>query len=616
MVPAMRTLVLCLTMAACVHATPDQLRYQPSSDTPPAPKAWQQVRLAPAPETAEPEPPFAFAIGSAIEQELAARLPGNAGTISLRVTEARATLIADRLGSRLGLAATFTLDGPKSHTLRIEHSVNFFEVDESSETHLVAVAIRDLCDRLFHHPGPLAALGGDAPAYVDPWIDSGAGVGPILAVDASTEEADGSGRLLWPPRERSNLAGASMMLGEMKGLRGDFLSTRRTLASGLGYRAGGSILVMSIPLPAVTLDGSLGNIFGDDGVFFGGGRLSVAGEWGLAFVGRSLDGYVLTPGPRLSVLPQATGTLAVGTGAGGTLVLWNLEAGVAGEADVPMGDSFGLTGGAFAGVTYAAFTGSAHSQAGIPMFAWYPYARLYYQSARGRVSLGVSFETLTQAAMRAGGGGAKAAGMLGTPVITLAYDARTGRGLAYRGDEPAAPPGLTAGWAVKATPLAAFTSAAPTPETAESEPPAVVAAPAAKPTPPGRWVVLLRGAESLLGSDGSALIARTVGKVLHDRGARVVKQERARGTLAVLGIGEPQPAQLADIVSGLEVDHALLVEMSGNDTEVAFFLHRFDASAGSFEPVHKTMARSALLRELRAAVDELFAAPAPEPATP
>ncbi|MFC1609389.1 hypothetical protein ACFL6C_00385 [Myxococcota bacterium] len=627
--------------AACAHNVPDKLTYQPAHDRVPAPDEWLQVSLivsaseAEADETivspseAEEHELLTPPPQQAIEHELAARLPSRAGDapFTLRVSQARASQKMDRAAGRLGLAAVFEIAGvATSRVFRLEHSLNFHDLDPDQQQRLYGQLVADLCDRLLYHPDALAALtpapqpGKKTPTYVDPWLDGR--VGPVLEVDATDAETEASGRILWPSRETSNLASVSGVLGEARGFRANFVALRRRVDTGFGFRVGGSLLVMSLRAPAI--GGGLGNIFDDQGVFFGGGRILLAGEWCFPLTNRSHEGYVSSPGPVFSIVPQVSGSVLLGAGArGGSLLLSAVEAGVAPEADIPLGDHMGITGGLLVGLSRASFTGAALNAGGKTMLAWYPFARVYYQTAGSRVSVGVSFESLTQAALRAGGGGAKKAGALGTPVVTLAYDGRKGRGLAYRGTErSAAPPGFPEGVLVLATPKSAFGSE----ETAAEKAETTVSTSPSQPTPHSasqtaahvraspperqRWVVLLTGAEPFLGTEGRDLVAQVVSEVLTGIGATVVEHDRTQKTLAVLAITVPTVPQLPDIAGALDVERALLIELSGDQAGVSFRLHRFNRTANRVTAtIDKSISRGALLREMRASISELANAP-------
>jgi hypothetical protein len=152
---------------------------------------------------------------------------------------------------------------------------------------------------------------------------------------------------------------------------------------------------------------------------------------------KTKSGYVNYPGFTAIVVPQVLWTEIIG-GAGDTSILASMFMfGGSFEVDIPIMKYFGLTGGVFAGTGVVAideyfdeypYEYSWSSDLG---FIWYPMGDLYIQTSAGRFSVGMAFQQLASSAENIGS-------VFDNPMITIKYEMRAGRGLAYTKSEIAA----------------------------------------------------------------------------------------------------------------------------------------------------------------------------------
>ncbi len=398
--PALALLVSVVCMSGCtaISVLPADRRdaARPSD-------AWSQVYLVRVKGAVDSSPGGEYSLlvppGRALEDVLRERLGRGCGDgtrpVALLVENVRAVTPGDHL---LGLAADFILRrGGQARLIRLEHSVDAPSGDSSAVEALYTRALYDLTDHLFCHPEAMAFLERGAVAPMDSaGIDEPVEHGPLLPMKPSSEGLEATGRVLWGSYEHDANYVLSLFLGKAVGVMGlgrSSYSNKHLKFSGL-FGLGGM----------KAKDTSMFSIMAS--IFLGAGY---AGAY------HDDDGNILSPGltffigPLLDSFNMMASEFSMGT------IMYGGRA----EVDVPIGQRFGATAGAFVGASTYFITATGVSMSGTS-FVWFPAVDVYYQSATGRISIGLAFQAL-----------ADMGSILKNPVITLTWQEHSGRGMAY-----------------------------------------------------------------------------------------------------------------------------------------------------------------------------------------
>jgi hypothetical protein len=388
------------------------------------PKEWEKVVLK---SVRGPDQTYiqsggiAFQLGSSpasiLKRTLQKRLKGKSGKIHLYVDNVRYAITT---GS-IGVGADFILKKEnETKTISLEHTIDIpvgmigeyeFNRKEILENAL-SRAVIDLTDIFLFNPEALEFIGGSPSEPKDSALLSDVDVGPVVALKPSSEERHATGRILWGNAETENNFMGTIMLGDMKG--------------GLFYLYNRDGMKGVIPRYGVGLGGMSGGGFG---AFMFNFLLGV--ELGYHGTMKTKSGYVNYPGFTAIVVPQVLYTGIIGSGGDVSTVANLFMFGGSFEVDIPIMKYFGLTGGVFAGTGVVAISVDGYSGSSDLGFIWYPMGDLYIQTSVGRFSVGMAFQQLVSSAENIGS-------VFDNPMITIKYEMRAGRGLAYTKSEIAA----------------------------------------------------------------------------------------------------------------------------------------------------------------------------------
>ncbi|HUU01693.1 MAG TPA: PEGA domain-containing protein [Myxococcota bacterium] len=370
------------------------------------PEAWNQVYLAPVEEAGDglikyDAKTLSLPPNQALEKVLGERLGqgsrDDSRPVVLLVKNAR--LIRPKKGS-LGLAADFILlRSGKSKLIRLEHSINAPSGDSSAVMSLYTRALYDLTDHLLYHAEAMAFLGGaDVTVLGDSAvIDEPVEHGPLLPMAPSSEGLEATGRVMWGTKEKDTYMGVTLMLGDAKGAFANYSETTINKYSTFAYGLGAGGLRMSGETALIMTE------------------MLYAGL-GYSGMNRDDDGNVLSPGLTIFAGPQLMGTIMIMS----DINMAFIQIGARANLDFPIGQHFGVQLGGFSGYSMASVNvGSVtvNSSAPVPFI---PSADLYYQTATGRISLGLTFQALEDIGS-----------LFSNPMITLTWEERAGRGIAY-----------------------------------------------------------------------------------------------------------------------------------------------------------------------------------------
>ncbi len=392
-----------------------------------APAPWQQVQVVSiAPATGEVAA-FAVLPQDALGQALSRRL-GNEGArpVTLQITGLRVVRSSDTMATRLGIGADFTLskDGQQK-TLRLEHSVNLMNPMQSEHENGYARLVDDLCDRLFYNSEALAFLGESSVSVADSALESGAkDLGPIQGTQASANDIQGSGRILWGDDENANNGVFTMMLGDQKMFAGYMANRQSNWRNGVGLRSGVGFALMPGTTSSTTV---AGQTIDTSSPTFVGLALQVGAEFGYHGVHRSPEGYITSPGLSALLVPQMQGFWLFGNQDGTQITMKMATVGASGELDIPMGSSVGMTLALFVGGTAVSMSSGDFSYSSGFQRVVNPSFDFYVQTATGRTSIGLGLQTLAQAASSDEG----ASSATKNPMITFTFEDWVGRGMAY-----------------------------------------------------------------------------------------------------------------------------------------------------------------------------------------
>jgi len=373
------------------------------------PDAWKNVSLAYVKGIDNPDLGH-YVLGApptvALETILKQRLP-NASIRQptvLRVENVRARVV----GKTAGVAADFVLQrGDEGKMLRLEHSVTF----ASSHEGIYTRALYDLTDRLLFHRDALAFLSAPAAPLEDSArVDEPEDRGPMLALKPSSPGLEASGRFLWGEKDESNGFGGIAMLGETKAFLGliNHLTLKRYVGYGYSMGLGAAFAKGASP----TGESSTTTMF----------MYQVNLHGGVGYNTTKYDdkGYVRAPGVTVLIGPSVGG-MSMMTG---SMTLTGLQYGGQADLDLPLGDTLGFRGGVFVGgstfATRISMDPRPSQSYTSTSFAWFPHGDLYFQTATGRTSLGLSFQSLQDAKS-----------FLKNPMLVFTWEGRVGRGIAY-----------------------------------------------------------------------------------------------------------------------------------------------------------------------------------------
>ncbi len=370
------------------------------------PEAWNQVYLAPVEEAGDglikyDARTLSLPPNQALEKVLRERLGqgsrDDSRPVVLLVKNAR--LIRPKKVS-LGLAADFILlRSGKSKLIRLEHSINAPSGDSSAVMSLYTRALYDLTDHLLYHAEAMAFLGGaDVTVLGDSAvIDEPVEHGPLLPMAPSSEGLEATGRVMWGTKEKDTYTGVTLMLGDAKGAFANYSETTINKYSTFAYGVG---------LGGLRMSGETALIMTE---------MLYAGL-GYSGMNRDDDGNVLSPGLTIFAGPQLMGTIMIMS----DINMAFIQIGARANLDFPIGQHFGAQLGGFSGYSMASVNvGSVtvNSSAPVPFI---PSGDLYYQTATGRISLGLTFQALEDIGS-----------LFSNPMITLTWEERAGRGIAY-----------------------------------------------------------------------------------------------------------------------------------------------------------------------------------------
>ena len=358
---------------------------------------------------------------SILKRTLQKRLKGKSGGIYLYVDNVRYAITRNSIG----VGADFILKKENEtkkfsfeHTVDIpvgmtgEYEFNRKEILENA----LSRAVVDLTDIFLFNPESLQFIGGSPVPPKDSALLSDVNVGPVVPLKPSSEERYATGRILWGNAETENNFMGTILLGDMKG--GFFYLYNREGMKGV------------IPRYGVGLGGMGGGGFSAFVFNFTGGV-----ELGYHGTMKTRSGYVSYPGFTLIVVPQLLWTGVIGERSEGgisvSMVANLFMVGGSFEVDIPIMKYAGLTGGVFGGTGGVVVSVDGFSASSDLGFIWYPMGDLYIQTSVGRFSVGMAFQQLVSSAENIGS-------VFDNPMITIKYEMRAGRGLAYTKSEIAA----------------------------------------------------------------------------------------------------------------------------------------------------------------------------------
>ncbi|NMB76362.1 MAG: hypothetical protein GYA21_14690 [Myxococcales bacterium] len=518
-----------MVFLGCVHREVVPFVTLKTSETP---EAWKDVSLAyvKGDSRTELDPLLALAMppAQALEQALRARLPQASATdarVRLRVENVRAAL--NKAETTLGLAADFTLQTMSSSvTIRLEHSVTCVSNSQGAFSR----AVYDLTDRLLYHPKALEFLESGSILLRDSaLIDEPEARGPIMPLSPSAPGIQAGGRYLWGDKDTT--------MGFM----------------GLAFLSGDPGFIAAVSQVELhryygfAMNAGLGGMFPDKGDSMFMAQVGLSAGLGFNGTWTDADGYVLAPGLSVLVGPSFNGLTMMASGVNATMI----QIGGKLDFDLPVLGMLGFRGGAFVGGNFLemSFTetvpGMPSSQSS-SSFIWYPYGDLYYQTATGRISIGMTFQSLKDAK-----------NFLENPVLLITYEMRKGRGLAYEKEQvqladfdlvnradtlstprnaflgtipPAPPPALDPalfGGAPASSPISAPKSGSPAPESA-----APLAAPVLQKK---KLVVLYLRLDPSLPAETSAILDTIVGEETAKKGLGQVPSAFAAKLIELAG---------------------------------------------------------------------------------
>jgi len=540
-----------VALAGCVPRETIPFSLRQASQTP---EAWKSVSLArvSGDEKTEVSNVVSLAVSpaTALEKVLRSRLGqgGESPAVTLRVENARA---AFKLGGpfgdgwTLGLAADFVLErNGESKIIRLEHSVSSAKGVQG----VFSRAAYDLTDRLLYHPEALQFLECGSLLLSDSAkVEEPDEKGPILPLSPSAPGLQASGRFLWGDQDittsffgQAGLTGSPFFILSM-----GRTEARKYFGYSVSYGAG------------AVVPKSSGGESPDPMFLFAVGLSAGAGYSGTA---RDEEGYVLSPGLTLLIGPVFNGIQMLASGIRTTV----LQVGGKADIDLPLSTIFGtlpvlgslgFRAGAFVGwslvsTSFSSVPPGAPSSFESDAFAWYPYGDIYVQTATGRYSLGLSFQSLEDPKK-----------ILENPVLTVTYESRFGRGIAYeKQDIQIADWNIQQKQEVLSYPQNAFIGTPPPPAPAASPAAPVPAAvpPAAPPSPPPAPPPAATGASPATGKMKLLVLPLDLDAALPTETAAfvapIIEEEAARAGL------EPIPAKVS----------AKLLELAGlSDLESA-----------------------------------------------
>lgn len=396
-----------MVFLGCVHREVVPFVTLKTSETP---DVWKNVSLAyvKGDSRTELDPLFSLSMPPplALEQALRARLPqANAADarVRLRVENVRAAL--NKAETTLGLAADFTLQTMSSSvTIRLEHSVTYV----SSSQGAFSRAVYDLTDRLLYHPKALEFLESGSLLLRDSAkIDEPEARGPIMPLSSSAPGIQAGGRYLWGDKDTT--------MGFM----------------GLVFLKGDPAFIASVSQTEMhryygfAMNAGVGGFFPEKGDSMFMAQVGMSAGLGFNGAWTDADGYVLAPGLSVLVGPSISGVTMMASG----IHITSLQLGGKLDFDLPVLGMLGFRGGVFVGgmlseTTFTETIPGAPSSMSSDAFIWYPYGDLYYQTATGRISIGMTFQALKEAKS-----------FLENPVLLITYEMRKGRGLAYEKEQ-------------------------------------------------------------------------------------------------------------------------------------------------------------------------------------
>lgn len=305
-----------------------------------------------------------------------------------------------------GIGADFILKrGNNTKRISLEHSVNVPVGVDSNWTNdvresVISRAVMDLTDILFFNADALAFLNSPPVELEDSALLANVDVGPVVPLKSSRNETSATGRILWGSGEREGKGEVYIMLGDAKGAFGYYFNR-----NGNRY----TVLREGIGFGGVGIQGSgMGALYAILGV-----------ELGYHGTKYTRKGYVDYPGYTFILVPQ----LSIMEGFTSDAIVSMFLLGGSIEFDIPIIRYVGITGGFFVGSGVYAVTVDSNSFSDTLPFIYYPFGDIYIQTSVGRISLGATFQQLVSS------GGIGSA--FDNPTITISYEYRAGRGLAY-----------------------------------------------------------------------------------------------------------------------------------------------------------------------------------------
>lgn len=373
------------------------------------PEGWKDVALAYVKGDTRTELDPLFSLGmpptQALEQALRARLPQTdpSARVKLRVENVRVAYL--RGETTLGLAADFVLQtASDSVVIRLEHSVSYV----SSSQGAFSRAVYDLTDRLLYHPKALQFLQSGSIVLKDSAkVEEPEAKGPIMPLSPSAPGVQAGGRYLWGDKDTT--------MGFM----------------GLAFLSGDPGFIVAVSQNEIhkyygfSMNAGLGGMFPDKGDSMFMAQVGMSAGLGYSGAWTDEEGYVLAPGLTVLAGPSINGLTMMASGVTATMI----QIGGKVDFDLPVLGMLGFRGGVFLGENFfkMSFT---ETLPGVPSsqssssFVWYPYGDLYYQTATGRISIGMTFQSLKDAK-----------NFLENPVLLITYESRKGRGLAYEKEQ-------------------------------------------------------------------------------------------------------------------------------------------------------------------------------------
>jgi hypothetical protein len=631
-----KCLVGAVALLACACAAQQERYVYPlrETSTKPAPPAWSKVRVIEASSVGASPVATSVPPAEALGRTLARRI-GEDGQrpFSLYIENVQALDRVDNQGAGFGLGAEFVLKNDKGaeKRLRLEHTVNTFELGRKALDRLYGHAVDELSERILHHKDALAFIGSEQIAWRDPLLEEKVEPGPVMPVTSGANGVEATGRNLWGDVDRAGFFVGNILLGSSPGAF--FFTQQRsgTAPAGVGYRYGYGV-------GGLKVEDSVAFMF----MFMGGFEL------GLLSTIHTDQGYVDRPGLSLLLVPQVTGINILVPGDTFTQIISTTFGGSI-ELDLPLTSFLGVTGSVFAGGAIAAITAGSFSQSVGPTFAWFPTGDVYIQTPSSRFSLGLAFQALSDPEA-----------ILENPQIVFTYQSRVGRGIAYEKQDlkafdygiasdvdvlssprsafvdpdtkkalwtpepgtgptkialappPAAPPAGAAPVAVvPAVPSTPAPFAPPTLPTAPAVVPVIAPlAPQQPPTPapaakkPSRWVVLepeLTGFEAV----DARIVELITMQAIGERGVSTVSKDDLRATLGTLGLTKVEDKAIADVGGALGATHVFRVLLTKDGDAVSFELRCHAVEGAAVTSLNGKTSSVSMLRVLREKTKEI-----------